>query len=180
MQGDLDRILVDAESLRVRVKEIGEQISRDYADRELLLIGILRGAAIFLADLLREITIPVAYDFMAISSYGQETHSSGVVRILKDLDESVEGKHILVVEDIVDTGLTLRYLLDNLHARQVASVRVCTLLDKPDRRQIEVPIDYLGFSIPNLFVVGYGMDFAQRYRNLPFIGILREELTRSL
>lgn len=139
------------------------------------MVGILKGAFVFLSDLIRYITIPVQVDFMAVSSYGTSTHSSGVVRIMKDLEEGVEGRHVLVVEDIVDTGLTLRYLRENLESRNPASVRVCTLLDKPARRKVEVQVDYNGFRIPDRFVVGYGLDYAERFRNLPYIGILDQK-----
>lgn len=179
MHSDIKRILFDENALQKRVEELGRQITQDYAGQELLLIGILRGAAVFMADLIRHIKIPISYDFMAVSSYGDSTRSSGVVRIQKDLNENVEGRHVLIVEDIVDTGLTLKYLLENLQSRNSASVKICCLLDKPDRRKVDVPIDYEGFSIPDLFVVGYGLDYAQRYRNLPYIGILRDELTKK-
>jgi len=175
---DIDRILLTGDQIAARVKELGKEISQDYAGKDLVLIGVLKGAAIFLADLLREITIPVDYDFVAISSYGAHTRSSGVVRLLKDLDESVESRHVLVVEDIVDTGWTLRlsYLVENLRSRKAASVRVCTLLDKPSRRQVHVGIDYCGFVIEDAFVVGYGLDYGGKYRNLPFVGVLKAEV----
>ncbi|HWR40917.1 MAG TPA: hypoxanthine phosphoribosyltransferase [Patescibacteria group bacterium] len=173
MLNDMKKILISEAELAARTKELGRQISEDYADKEILMIGVLRGAVIFMADLARAISVPVAIDFMAVSSYGISTSSSGVVRILKDLDEVVEGKHLLVVEDIIDTGLTLSYLLENLWSRKPASLRLCTLLNKPDRRKTEVPIDYNGFTIPDHFVVGYGLDYAEKYRNLPFIGILK-------
>ncbi|MGH2277473.1 hypoxanthine phosphoribosyltransferase, partial [Streptococcus uberis] len=148
-----------------KVKELGEEITKDYQGKELMLVGILKGAAIFMADLARNIKIPVTMDFMAVSSYGNSTKSSGVVRIIKDLDSNVEGKHILIVEDIIDTGLTLGYLTDNLKKRGASSVRICTLLDKPERRKVNVPVDYRGFVIPDEFVVGYGIDYAEKYRN---------------
>lgn len=176
MTEDVKEILLTKEQIAVRIKEMGEQISADYAGKEILMIGVLRGAVIFMADLARAITVPVALDFMAVSSYGTSTTSSGVVRILKDLDEAVQGRHVLVVEDIVDTGLTLNYLLDNLKSREPASIKLCTLLNKPDRRKAEVNIDYNGFNIPDEFVIGYGLDYAEKYRNLPFIGILKPEV----
>lgn len=176
MTEDVKEILLTKEQISGRIKEMGEQISADYAGKDILMIGVLRGAVIFMADLARAITVPVALDFMAVSSYGSSTTSSGVVRILKDLDEAVQGKHVLVVEDIVDTGLTLNYLLDNLKSREPASIRLCTLLNKPERRKAQVSIDYNGFNIPDEFVVGYGLDFAEKYRNLPFIGILKPEV----
>ena len=169
-------ILVDEETLRNRVAELGEEISRDYVGRDLLLIGVLKGAVFFMADLMRQLTVPCEIDFMAISSYGASTDSSGVVRILKDLDINIEGREVLVVEDIIDSGLTLSYLMRNLEARQPASLEVCALMTKPDRRQIDVPVRYIGFEIPNRFVIGYGLDFAERYRNLPYVGVLDPEL----
>jgi hypoxanthine phosphoribosyltransferase len=175
---DIERVVISEEEIATRVSELAAQISRDYAGKELMLIGILKGSFIFLADLVRELSVPVALDFVAVSSYGADTKSSGVVRILKDLDESVESKHVLVVEDIVDTGLTLRlsYLLENLRSRRAASVKVCTLLDKPARRRVTVPVDYRGFTVEDQFVVGYGMDYQGKYRGLPYIGLLKPEI----
>ncbi|WP_312562171.1 hypoxanthine phosphoribosyltransferase [Anaerospora sp.] len=175
MINDIQEVLLSADQIATRVKEIGDQISADYAGEEILMIGVLRGAVIFMSDLARSISIPVAIDFMAVSSYGASTTSSGIVRILKDLDEEVAGRHLLVVEDIIDSGLTLNYLLDNLHSRKPASIRLVTLLNKPERRKKEVHVDYNGFAIPDHFVVGYGLDYAEKYRNLPFIGILKPE-----
>lgn len=172
MHPDGERILLTEEQIRVRVAEIGRQISIDYNGKEVLVTGILKGAMIFLADLVRSITVPTCFDFMAVSSYGSSTKSSGVVRILKDLDQSIEGRHVLIVEDIIDTGLTLNYLLDNLKSRGPASLKVCTLLDKPSRRVAEVKIDYNGFSIPDEFVVGYGLDYNEHYRNFPYVMVL--------
>ena len=169
-------ILIDAEALQGRIRELGREISADYAGRELLLIGVLKGAVFFMADLMRSISVPCEIDFMAISSYGASTDSSGVVRILKDLDINIEGRHVLVVEDIIDSGLTLSYLVRNLEAREPASLEICALLTKPDRREIDVPVRYTGFEIPNRFVIGYGLDFAERYRNLPYVGVLDESL----
>jgi len=166
-------VLISEEQIRERIKELGVQITREYAGLNPLLIGVLKGACFFLSDLLRVIDARVAIEFMAISSYGSSTRTSGEVRILKDLDVPIEGRHILVVEDIVDTGLTLSYLLANLESRGAASVKLAALLDKFERREKEVKIDYLGFKIPDEFVVGYGLDFAERYRNLPFIGVLK-------
>lgn len=167
-------VLVSSEEIGKKVKELGEEITKDYQGKELMLVGILKGAAIFMADLARNIKIPVTMDFMAVSSYGNSTKSSGVVRIIKDLDSNVEGKHILIVEDIIDTGLTLGYLTDNLKKRGASSVRICTLLDKPERRKVNVPVDYRGFVIPDEFVVGYGIDYAEKYRNLPDIFSIEE------
>ena len=166
-------ILISEEQIRDRIKELGGQISRDYAGLNPLLIGVLKGACFFLSDLMRAVDTRLSIEFMAISSYGSSTRTSGEVRIMKDLDVPIEGRHILVVEDIVDTGLTLSYLLANLKSRGAASVKLAALLDKFERRQKEVTIDYLGFKIPDEFVVGYGLDFAERYRNLPFIGVLK-------
>lgn len=167
-------ILLTSEQISSRVHELGEQISSDYLGKDLVLVGILKGSFIFLADLIRCISIPVSVDFVGISSYGNLTRSTGVVRITKDLDESVEGRNLLVVEDIVDSGRTLSYLLKNLRAKKASSVRVCTLLDKPERREVGVQLHYVGFVIPNEFVVGYGLDYGGLYRNLPHIGILSE------
>jgi hypoxanthine phosphoribosyltransferase len=166
-------VLISEQQIQQRIKELGAQIASEYAGRNPLLIGVLKGATFFLSDLLRATDIPLGIEFMAISSYGSSTRTSGEVRILKDLDVAIEGRHIIVVEDIVDTGLTLSYLLANLKSRGAASVKLVALLDKYDRRQREVEIDYLGFPIPDHFVVGYGLDFAERYRNLPFIAILK-------
>jgi len=170
---DVESVLLSVEELAKRIEEIGAEITADYAGKEILMIGVLRGAVVFMADLARAIKVPVAIDFMAVSSYGAGTSSSGVVRILKDLDVSIEGKHVLVVEDIIDSGLTLNYLLDNLKSRKPASLKLCTLLNKPERRKVKVNIDYNGFNVPDYFVVGYGLDYAEKYRNLPFIGVLK-------
>jgi hypoxanthine phosphoribosyltransferase len=169
-------VLIDAETLQARIRELGEEINADYSGREILLLGVLKGAVFFMADLMRTITVPCEIDFMAISSYGASTDSSGVVRILKDLDINIEGRHVLVVEDIIDSGLTLSYLMRNLESREPASLEVCALLTKPERREIDVPVRYIGFEIPNRFVIGYGLDFAERYRNLPYVGVLDTEL----
>jgi hypoxanthine phosphoribosyltransferase len=169
-------VLIDEESLQRRIRELGEEISGDYAGRDLLLIGVLKGAVFFMSDLMRNLTIPCEIDFMAISSYGDSTDSSGVVRILKDLDINIEGRNVLVVEDIIDSGLTLSYLIRNLESREPASLEICALLTKPDRRENDVDVRWVGFEIPNRFVIGYGLDFAERYRNLPYVGVLSEEL----
>jgi hypoxanthine phosphoribosyltransferase len=169
-------ILIDRETLAARVAELGAEVSGDYQGRDLLLIGVLKGAVFFMADLMRHLTVPCEVDFMAISSYGDATDSSGIVRILKDLDINIEGRHVLVVEDIIDSGLTLSYLIRNLESREPATLEVCALLTKPSRREIDVPVRYVGFEIPNKFVVGYGLDFAERYRNLPYVGVLDEHL----
>ena len=175
-QAELERavseVLIDEDKLQRRVAELGEEISADYAGRDLLLVGVLKGAVFFMADLMRRLSVPCEIDFMAISSYGASTDSSGVVRILKDLDINIEGRDVLVVEDIIDSGLTLSYLVRNLEAREPATLEVCALLTKPERRQIDVPVRYVGFEIPNRFVIGYGLDFAERYRNLPYVAVL--------
>jgi len=170
-------ILIDEASLRQRIEELGEEISGDYEGRDVLLVGVLKGAVFFMADLMRQLSLPCEIDFMAISSYGEGTDSSGVVRILKDLDSNITGRHVLVLEDIIDTGLTLSYLMRNLGAREPASLEVCALLVKHGRREADVPVKYVGFEIPNQFVVGYGLDFAERYRNLPHVAVLQEEST---
>ena len=169
-------ILVDEETLRARVAELGAEVSADYRGRDLLLIGVLKGAVFFMADLMRHLTIPCEVDFMAISSYGDSTDSSGIVRILKDLDINIEGRDVLVVEDIIDSGLTLSYLMRNLESREPATLEVCALLTKPARRQIDVPVRYVGFEIPDRFVVGYGLDFAERYRNLPYVAVMSQDV----
>ena len=175
MKNDIKEVLLTKEEIAVRVKEIGNQISKDYEGKDLLLIGVLKGAFVFLGDLIRNIDIPVKVDFMAVSSYGSSTESSGVVRILKDLEATVEGKDILIAEDIIDTGLTLNYLVENLKSRGANSVAICTLLDKPERRKVDVGLKYKGFDIPDEFIVGYGLDYAEKYRNLDQIYILKEE-----
>ncbi len=179
-QTELERavreILIDEDALQARVAELGQEISADYADRDVLLIGVLKGAIFFMADLMRELTVPCEVDFMAISSYGASTDSSGVVRILKDLDINIDGRHVLVVEDIIDSGLTLSYLMRTLEAREPASLEICALMTKPARREIDVYVRYTGFEIPNAFVIGYGLDFGERYRNLPYVGVLHPDL----
>jgi hypoxanthine phosphoribosyltransferase len=168
----IGEILVQPDQLQRRVRELGAQISIDYAGRNPLLIGVLKGAVFFLADLMREITCSVEVDFMAVASYGSSTASSGVVRILKDLDAPIEGRDVIIVEDIVDSGLTLQYLMRNLGARSPASLEVCALLTKPDRRKVDLPTRYLGFEIPDRFAIGYGLDHDERYRNLPYVAAL--------
>jgi hypoxanthine phosphoribosyltransferase len=167
-------VLVPAEDLQRRVRELASEISRDYAGKDLLLIGVLKGAVFFLSDLMRALEIPVEVDFMAVASYGSATKSSGVVRILKDLDAVIEGRDVLIVEDIVDSGLTLQYLLRNLAGRDPASLEVCALLIKPERRKVELQTRYVGFEIPNRFAIGYGLDYAERYRNLPYVAALKD------
>jgi hypoxanthine phosphoribosyltransferase len=171
---EVGEVLVSAEALQRRVAELGEQIARDYAGKSLLLVGVLKGAVFFLSDLMRFIDIPVEVDFMAVASYGSATDSSGVVRILKDLDAAIDGRDVLIVEDIVDSGLTLQYLMRNLGSRNPRTLEVCALLVKPARRKVELPTKYIGFEIEDRFVVGYGLDYAERYRNLPFVAALEK------
>ncbi|KKM10409.1 hypoxanthine phosphoribosyltransferase [Clostridiales bacterium PH28_bin88] len=179
MTSDVKEVLISEQQIAQKVRELGERISADYAGKDLMVVGILKGAIIFLSDLVRSISVPLKLDFMAVSSYGSGTTSSGAVRILKDLETSIEGKHVLIVEDIVDTGLTLRYLLENLRSRGPASVKTCTFLDKPTRRTIEVHPDYNGFEIPDYFVVGYGLDFNEHYRHLPYIAVLKPDASQK-
>jgi hypoxanthine phosphoribosyltransferase len=169
-------ILIEEDELQRRIADLGEEISADYRGRDLLLLGVLKGAVFFMSDLMRRLTIPCEIDFMAISSYGASTDSSGVVRILKDLDINIESRHVLVVEDIIDSGLTLSYLMRMLESREPASLEICALLTKPERREIDVDVRYTGFEIPNRFVIGYGLDFAERYRNLPYVAVLHPDL----
>ncbi len=177
MLGDIERVLITGEQIKKKIKQLGKKISNDYKDSDnLLLVGVLKGAVLFMSDLIRYIDIPLQIDFMAVSSYGSSTESSGVVRILKDLDETVEGKDVLVVEDIIDSGLTLDYMCNILSSRKPASLKICALLDKPSRRKVDLEVDYLGFEIPDYFVVGYGLDYAGKYRNLPYICILKPEI----
>jgi len=173
---DVAEILIGTEELQAKIAELGRQISEDYQGRNPLLICLLRGAVVFLSDLIRAIDIPLEMDFMAISSYGDSTESSGVVRLMMDLKSNITGRNVLIVEDIVDTGRTLAYILDNLQTRRPADIKVCALLSKPSRREVQVDLNYLGFEIPDKFVVGYGLDYAENYRNLPFIGVLKPEL----
>lgn len=170
----LGQIMITEEQLAKRVKELGKQISEDYKGQEILVIGILKGAVLFLSDLIREITVDTKIDFMAVTSYGASTKSSGVVRILKDLDTGIEDENVIIVEDIIDSGVTLHYLRDYLMNRKPKSLKICTLLDKPDRREVEIKSDYTGFEIENRFIVGYGLDYDQRYRNLPYITCLED------
>jgi len=172
---NIGEILIQADELQARIADMGVEISRDYEGREILIVCVLKGAVLFVADLMRQLTVPCEVDFMAVSSYGSATRSSGVVRILKDLDASIEGKNVLIVEDIVDSGLTLQYLMRNLNSRGPASIEVCSLLTKPSRREVEVPIRYTGFELPDRYAVGYGLDLAQRYRNLPYVAALTDE-----
>ena len=177
-QTEIDRavaeVLIEQEALRRRIEELGEEISADYENRDLLLVGVLKGAVFFMADLMRQLSVACEIDFMAISSYGAATDSSGVVRILKDLDINIEGRHVLILEDIIDSGLTLHYLLRSLQARGPKSIEVCALLTKPERRRVDLPVRYVGFEIPNRFAIGYGLDHAEHFRNLSYVAALRE------
>lgn len=173
---DVERVLIDQTQLKERLAELGASITDAYAGEDLLLVAVLKGSVLFLADLIRQIAIPHEIDFMATSSYGAGTQSSGIVRILKDLNKPIEGRHVLLVEDIIDSGHTLSYLLGLLTARNPASLRIVTLLDKPDRREVDIDVAWTGFSIPNEFVIGYGLDYDERYRNLPYIGVLKPEV----
>jgi hypoxanthine phosphoribosyltransferase len=173
-EAGIGEILVQRDELAHRVRELGERISADYDGRPLFLVGVLKGAVFFLSDLMRHLRVPCEVDFMAVASYGSSTDSSGIVRILKDLDAPIEGRDVLIVEDIVDSGLTLSYLLRTLRARNPASLEVCALLTKPERRKVDLPIRYVGFEIPNCFAIGYGLDYGERYRNLPYVAVLDE------
>ncbi|WP_114855993.1 hypoxanthine phosphoribosyltransferase [Brachybacterium sp. YJGR34] len=173
---DVDRVLLDAEQIRERLAELGEQIAADYADEPPILVGVLRGAVMVMADLARSVDLPVEMDWMAVSSYGSGTKSSGVVRILKDLSGDITGRNVLIVEDVIDSGLTLKWLLSNLRSRGPRSVEVCTLLRKPDAARVEIDVKYVGFDIPNEFVIGYGLDYSEKYRNLPYVGVLKRSI----
>ena len=176
---DIEKVLISENELADIVKRLGKQISEDYRDKNLLMVSILKGSVIFMADLMRAIDIPCSIDFMAVSTYGDKTKSSGVVRILKDLDSSIEGKDILIVEDILDSGKTLNYIQELLLARNPNSIRICTLFDKPERREVDLYAEYIGAQVPNEFIVGYGLDYAQYYRNVPYIGVLKEEVYKD-
>jgi hypoxanthine phosphoribosyltransferase len=176
---DIDHVLLTEEQIRTRIAELAAEIARDYAGREVLLVGVLKGAVLFMSDFARALQLPTQMEFMAVSSYGSSTSSSGVVRILKDLDRDISGQHVLVLEDIIDSGLTLSWLLKNLGSRRPASLEVCALLRKPEAVKVDVPVRYVGFDIPNEFVVGYGLDYAERYRDLPYIATLRPEVYSS-
>ncbi len=176
MYNDIKKVLYSEEMISDIVARLGKQISEDYKDKNLLLVSVLKGSVLFMSDLMRSITIPCEIDFMAVSSYGNKTKSSGTVRILKDLDRDIAGYDVLLVEDILDSGKTLNYLIELLYARNPASIRICTLFDKPERREVDIFADYKGGSVPDEFIVGYGLDFAEKYRNLPFVGVLKDEL----
>ena len=176
MEADLLKVLLTEDQIKARVAELGEQISRDFAGEEVVLVGILKGAVVFFADLARSVNLPVRMDFMAISSYGNATRSTGVVRILKDLDRDVTGANVVIVEDIIDSGMSLAFLKENLISRGAKSLSICVLLDKPERRRVAIDVDYRGFEVPDEFVVGYGLDYAEHYRELPMIGVLKPEV----
>lgn len=173
---DVGEILFTAEQIQEIVERIGKQISEDYADKDLIMISVLKGSLMFMADLMRSVTIPCSIDFLSVTSYGSGTTTTGEVRILKDLDITLEGKDVLVVEDILDSGMTLSFLLKSLQARNPRSIRLCTLLDKPERRRVDIKADYVGVQVPDKFIVGYGLDYAEKYRNLPYIGVLKPEI----
>ena len=177
---DIDRILISGDEVQAKIRELGDRITDDYRGRDLLLVGVLKGAFVVMADLSRHIRLPLRFDFMAVSSYGASTKTSGVVRILKDLDHDIEGRHVLLVEDIVDSGLTLAYLLKNLRARKPATLEVCALMQKPEVQRVDIDIRYKGFEIPPVFVVGYGLDFSEKYRNLPYVATLKPEAYEGL
>jgi hypoxanthine phosphoribosyltransferase len=176
MKDDIKEVLFSEQQLKEKIKEIGKKISEDYEGKELMLVGILKGSVPFMADLLKEVTIPCTMDFMAVSSYGNSTKTSGVVRILKDLDFEIEGKHVLIVEDIIDSGVTLSYLIEYLKGRGAESIEIACLLSKPERRKVTIKVKYTGYIVPDYFLVGYGLDYAEKYRNLPYVGILKEEV----
>lgn len=176
MQNDIGRVLLSEAELAAKVKELGEKLTEDYRGKELLVVGILKGSNVFMSDLIRQISIPLKIDFMMVSSYGNATESTGVVKIIKDIGQSISDKHVLIVEDIIDSGLTLKYLTEMLETRKPASIKLCTLLDKPARRQERVDVDYVGYEMPDEFLVGYGIDYAEYYRNLPYIGVLKPEV----
>lgn len=176
MQNDIEKVLLSTEEIQKRVEELGAQITEQYRGKELLAVGILKGSNMFMSDLIRQITIPMQIDFMMVSSYGNATESSGVVKIVKDLEHAIKDKHLLIIEDIIDSGLTLKYLKQMLETREPASIKLCTLLDKPARREQNVDVDYVGFTMPDEFLVGYGIDYAEYYRNLPYVGALKREV----
>ncbi len=176
MLNDVKEVLINEEEIRLKVKEIGQLISEEYKGKKIVVVGILKGSAIFVSDLVRNITIPCELYFMAVSSYGNSSETSGVVRILKDLDNSIEGKEVIIAEDIIDSGVTLDYLVDYLKGRKANSISIVTLLTKPSRRKVDIDVKYTGFEVPDEFLIGYGLDYAEKYRNLPFIGVLKREV----
>lgn len=176
MQNDIERVLLSEKEIIAKVKELGHELTQDYIGKELLVVGILKGSNVFMSDLIRQINLPLKIDFMMVSSYGNATQSTGVVKIIKDIEQNISGKHVLIVEDIIDSGLTLKYLTEMLYNRKPASIKLCALLDKPARRKENVEVDYVGFEMPDEFLVGYGIDYAEHYRNLPYIGVLKPEV----
>ena len=176
MKDDIKEVILGEEEINQRILKLGKEISKDYKGKDLVLIGVLKGSVMFMADLAKRIDIPCSMDFMAVSSYGTSTKTSGVVRILKDLDFQIEGKEVLIVEDIIDTGITLKFLLENLFARKPKSVEIVCLLNKEERRKVQIPVKYVGFNVPDFFLVGFGLDYAEKYRNLPYIDVLKEEI----
>lgn len=176
MHNDIENILYSESVLSERIKELGEQINRDYKGEKLIVVGVMKGANVFVADLIRKLDIDIILDFIVVSSYGASTESTGVIRLLKDLDENISGENVLIVEDIVDSGLTLSYLIDNFETRKPKSIKICTLLNKIERRKVDLNIDYVGFQVPDEFIVGFGIDYAEKYRNLPYIGILKRSV----
>lgn len=179
MKNDIERVLLSEEEISGKIRELGSKISEEYKNKELILVGVLKGSVPFMAELMKRISIPCKMDFMAVSSYGDSTESSGVVRILKDLDFEIENKDVLIIEDIIDSGITLKYLIKYLSAKNPNSVEIACLLNKPERRQVEIDVKYLGYDVPNYFLVGYGLDYAEKYRNLPYVGILKEEVYKK-
>lgn len=173
---DIQEVLLSEEQIAEKVKELAEEISKDYEGKEILVVGVLKGSVVFVSDLIKRLSIPCEIDFMAVSSYGSSTESSGIVKIIKDLDQNIEGKDVIIVEDIIDSGVTLKYLLEYLRARKVNSVEIVTLLTKPSRRKVDIDVKYTGFVVPDEFLVGYGLDYAEKYRNLPYVGILKREI----
>ncbi len=176
MHKDIESILYSEEVLASRIKELGDQISKDYKDERVIVVGVMKGANVFVADLIRNITADVILDFIVVSSYGASTETTAVIRLLKDLDENIDSEHVLIVEDIIDSGLTLEYLVNNFETRHPKSIKICTLLNKVERRKIDMKVDYIGFQVPDEFIVGYGIDYAERYRNLPYVGILKRSV----
>ncbi len=176
MHKDIESVLYSEEVLAARIKELGDQISKDYKDEKLIVVGVMKGANVFVADLIRNITADVILDFIVVSSYGASTETTGVIRLLKDLDENIDSEHVLIVEDIIDSGLTLDYLVSNFETRHPKSVKICTLLNKVERRKVDMTVNYIGFQVPDEFIVGFGIDYAERYRNLPYVGILKRSV----
>lgn len=176
MHKDIESILYSVETLNDRIKSLGQEITEAYKGKKLIIVGVMKGANVFVADLIRNIDVDIVLDFIVVSSYGASTESTGVIRLLKDLDENISGEHVLIVEDIIDSGLTLEYLVQNFETRHPQSIKICTLLNKTERRKVDVPVDYIGFQVPDEFIVGYGIDYAEKYRNLPYIGILKRSV----